>query len=212
MKKFKTIVTVLLALLFLSSCASTTRVHSLVGSTPTPIVTPKVGEEARVNINEVVLNQGLYSTTKTVVLKSGKGVSTPKGEYLLVGKSNRGEAVYRNSEKPFLSSTYPTLLEKYKGQITLATGRKKPLKAKDFDITYTVGESSFNQRLLLKSIKDNIVTLSYKESIPNSSERIKSVDLSFDLSKNKTININNSSIEVLSFDESSITYKVISGF
>jgi hypothetical protein len=182
---------------------------------------PPLGQVTTVNIGEPMVNKGLIMETTVLSVKqpiNGFSYKIPAQQYPQIGHDERndyfsavgviknafadpfnGLAVARTPGAELCVVTVFGATSCYKG----AFSREK---------VTAVGKESFQQTLLYSGRVGNKVNISYREYSNDMARPAFNNDAEYDLSSSNIIGYRGASIEVLSADNSSITYRVLSNF
>ncbi len=224
-KKIKKLVPALILLiaygLFSLACASVPNKPKY-RSNITKWCIPEQGKEAVTYIGDFLLKEGVECETPAIETFESYGTIHPAGYYLyaedLVQKIHSENVVckvYINESVCDGALGYPKLFETPDGKVFMKkTGIMRELDSTKYNKTmYTINtETRFEQNLIYTGAEGNILKITYREFYNDRARPAFSVDATYDLSKEKYIRYKDALIEVISYDNQKIKYKVLSGF
>lgn len=193
---------------------------------------PSIGSEAIAYVGDAILKEGVETTTNTINLRETIGTYGwtayyPQGNYKLVGISNR--ALWHNGEKVFDKEivevyqypqkltngwdvVYPEIIKRKDGSVYLQSGvllestkytEKKIIEEYDY---------YFEQLILFTGIEGDVLKFTYREFQNDLARPDFTVDVSYDMKKDKILRFRNCAFEVLDYDNQCIKYRLLSGF
>lgn len=227
------------AVLALTSCISNMKVSEEKKESQYWIVPPPE-EEAEAYIGDSLFKEGRSEASDAIILKEDhgvKGITTfhQKGTYKYIGNSVKkkyGNAMYSNSAEVLSEKTvkvyqsdflmpgvsgaiYPQIYETEDGSVYLhnASGGEL-LDKKEYEkkTVIDVGDYYFEQQLIYTGSEGHILKFTYREFADGTARPAFSLDATYDLSRDRRIRFKGAILDILSYDNQSIRYRVISGF
>jgi hypothetical protein len=182
---------------------------------------PEKNKENTVNIGESLIKEGSYSSKYVLVLKNDYGTQGwtsfhPAGIYEKVAISD-DYVIYQYQTQIMNGLTYinPQILENRRGEIFLKRNTSlKKIEATDYEKNEISNENDnkFEQLLLFTGTNGTVLLFSYREFSEDFARPAFTIELSYDMSINKIVRIKGAQLEILKYDNQSITYKMLSGF
>ena len=212
------IIFVIAACLF--SCTSTPEVLS----EKSTFLKPKIGEETIAFIGDPIISEISGEVSDVIKLKKAYGRRVdyhPEGNYKFCGERvvNKGKEKVGTVKEYIFSSgrgnVYPRIRKYSTGEVCLvfATIEKKIDKSEySEEIIFERDDEYFEQQLIYTGIEGNVLKFSYREFKGEIARPAFTVDATYDMSKNRLIRFKQSTLEIIRYDNQSITYKVLSGF
>ena len=182
---------------------------------------PEVGIPTTVYVGDHLLKEGTTSALDAIFLKNIHGTRGwteyhPAGIYKQVGKAD-GYIIYQGSELEPNGWTmvYPQILEDIDGIVYLKGNFKNtPLPPDEFEKDKYVEDTGkdFEQTLIYTGAEGTVLRFTYREFANNTARPAFTIDATYDIENDKVIRFKGASLEVISVDNQSITYKLVSGF
>ena len=205
--------------LFLMSCM--TMPTETIVAKETYYIVPELGIRTTVYIGDPLIREGITTEIDAIFLKNVHGTwgltaYHPVGVYKQVGKAG-GFVIYQGStlEINGWTSVYPQILEDINGNVYLKGNlTNELLPPEEFEKKKHVedSENNFEQTLIYTGAEGTVLKFSYREFLNNTARPAFSVDATYDIEEDKVIRFKGASLEVISVDNQSITYKLLSGF
>ena len=186
-------------------------------------IVPELNFEATSYIGDSLLKEGTSSASEAIILKNDygtmgvtayftKGVATKS-----INSKSRIVKVYQygTAMPGMLGTVYPQLLEDedanvYYNSTTIST----PLLKDEYvrKTVVDVDDYYFEQQLIYTGLEGKILKFTYREFADGTARPAFSIDATYDMSKENVIRFKGAVIEILSYNNQSIKYKIISGF
>ena len=231
MKRFSLFILVFPFLLL--SCSTTPTINSKLPETKYWII-PSLNEVETSYIGDSLLKEGTTTASEAIVLYKDHGILGfsayhPAGAYKLVGTVVRNFGTAEHPDKKTCnvyqfpnmctngwSMVYPQLIETPEGEVyrlTLNYG-KELLNTDEYTkkTVIDVNDYYFEQQLIYTGAEGKILKFSYREFADGSARPAFTIDATYDLSKEPTIRFKGAVLQIIDYDNQSITYKVLSGF
>lgn len=203
-------------------------------------IVPPLEEEAEAYIGDSLFKEGTTTASDAIILKEEHGLAGfstyhYKGTYKYVGisskkifghtngtygngleeKGTEQVKLYQYDRKMPGGSAYPQIYEKEDGTVYLhnASGDKK-LEKDEYEKKNVLDTDDFyfEQQLIYTGSEGNILKITYREFADKTARPAFSVDATYDLSRDRRIRFKGAILDILSYDNQSIRYRVISGF
>ncbi len=211
----------LLCIVVLSGCATTVTISETVPGKTHAYITPEIGVVNKAFIGEPLVTEWTTLTTDAITLSSRFGLIRitayhPKGEYLLIGKQD-DLRVFQHDNTYFDGwVTRKSQLLEYPdgtGYRKTYSGTKEAPKDK-YTKEQVISDASepLEQRLMFTGSDGTVLTFTYCEFLEDKARPAFSTDATYDISKDNSIRFKGALLEVIHFDNQSITYKLLSGF
>lgn len=220
-KKLRVLVCLLSLTIFLSGCATTVKTSENIPGALNDYITPELGVVNTAFIGDTLVREWTTLTTDAIILSSKFGyiritAHHPKGEYLLIGKQGN-LLVYQHGGTYFDGwvTRKSQLLEDPEGTVyrkTYSGTKEAPKDAYRKEQVITDASEPIEQRLMFTGSEGTILKFTYSEFLDDTVRPAFSVDATYDISKDKRIRFKDLLFEVLSYDNQSITYRLLSGF
>jgi hypothetical protein len=182
---------------------------------------PKVGQVCTVYVGEPLFREGTLQTQDAIILKEDQGTQGwtafhPAGIYKKIAIADEYVLYqYSELESNGWTDVFPQIIEDRKGDVQLKINTGYKLLGKDdYDKkTITVDSpDSFEQTILFTGTNGSVVMFSYREFTNNVARPAFTIDLSFDTKIDNLVRIKGAQLEIIKYDNQSITYKLLSGF
>lgn len=192
-------------------------------------IVPELNVEATSYIGDSLLKEGTSSASEAIILKKDYGTMGvtayfPKGTYKFIGVATKYINTKKRKVKVYqsgavmpgvLGTVYPQLLENedaevYYNSTTVATPLLKDEYVKKTVVD--VDDYYFEQQLIYTGLEGKILKFTYREFVDGTARPAFSIDATYDMSKENVIRFKGAIIEILSYNNQSIKYKIISGF
>lgn len=238
MKKKYYFLTIFVSVLFFIGCTSLPKSPI---SQRSQWSNPKIGVTATAYIGDSVIIEGIEDAYETIRLKENHGslgwtAFHPAGLYKYCGteeveinytgkNEDNGTPIYKKEtvkeychDKLYSNGwkyVYPSIYKSQDGTVYLNTNTGvKKLKKEEYTESRLYEESGyyFEQQLLYTGAEGNILKFSYREFQNDKARAAFTVDATYDISKDKILRFKQCSLEVISVNNQSITYKLLSGF
>ena len=221
----KIIISIFGFFILFSSCVSQFRFQRR-DNEPKYWIIPELNKEAVSYIGDPLLKEGSSFVTEAIVLnKDYEKILYPNGVYKFVGIGNKlltrdGENisikmnVYECNSFQGLAE-YPILLEDDDGNVyysSTSTERPLPKDAYTKKIIVDVNDYYFEQQLIYTGMEGKILKFTYREFADGTARPSFTIDPTYDMTQDNIIRFKGAVIEVLSYNNQSIKYKVLSGF
>ncbi|MCC4798793.1 hypothetical protein [Enterovibrio norvegicus] len=188
---------------------------------------PKQGTQVQSYVGEYMINQGVRATSPYLVvehLMDGVSYNIGAGDYPLLGTEKNGRqyfSIYSQNGgyvQPgvFVDPPFALSPDEKKG-LCVSTVFVKNASCYEQGI-YAVknktveSNGSFQQRLIYNGSFGDKINISYREFSDSQARDAFTNNVEYDMSKSRVINYKGAQIEVIDFDNSSITYKVLKHF
>ena len=212
----------------LCSCVSQLKINSAKGETRHWIV-PELNTVAVSYIGDSLLKEGTASTSDALVLKDDYGklgwtAFFNKGTYKFVGTAskrinheNQTVRVYQyGNPMPGVTGTiYAQLLETSDCDVYYNTNTLPMLNKDDYSKTTVVADVNdyyFEQQLIYTGTEGKIIKFTYREFADGTARPAFTIDATYDMSQDNVIRFKGAVLEIVSYNNQSIKYKVVSGF
>lgn len=214
----KKILVASLACLVIIGCSSipnnaSTKVHEF--------TLPEINQVTEVSVGEFMLDQGRSITKKHLVVKediSGAYYNIAAGDYPERGFDKRSYFQARNTKGTIVSGMDTgTALTFSKGKIcvTSSMGYKDykcyDANAEERDLTF-ITDAAFRQTLIYNGSVGDKINISYREFSGSTARQAFTNDVEYDMSRSKVFSYKGARIEVLEYNNNSITYRLLSPF
>lgn len=192
-------------------------------------IVPELNVEATSYIGDSLLKEGTSSASEAIILKKDYGTMGvtayfTKGTYKFIGVATKYINTKKRKVKVYQSgaampgmfgTVYPQLLENedaevYYNSTTVATPLLKDEYVKKTVVD--VDDYYFEQQLIYTGLEGKILKFTYREFVDGTARPAFSIDATYDMSKENVIRFKGAIIEILSYNNQSIKYKIISGF
>lgn len=204
-----------------TSCTSMVVPSGFVSEKSVDFIIPELGVENTVAIGDSILREGKTVTQDVIMLHSSFGTENfgahhPTGEYCLIGEKD-GSMIYQFN-KSFGTGwgfAYPQLIEESDGIIYRKTlSGQVELQSTDYKKEQVTKDDSdaYEQSLIYTGSDGTILKFTYREFINDMARAAFTIDATYNTSKDKILRFKSVVLEVIDFDNQSITYKLISGF
>lgn len=215
-----------------SSCVSQLRIQKIDNEQKYWII-PELNQESVSYIGDSLLKEGTSSATESIILHKDYGTVGftaffASGVYKYVGiankiitkngkNTNHKMKVYQyGSVMPGMTSTvYAQLLEDEEGNVyynSTTTSKIIPKTEYTKKTIVDVNDYYFEQQLIYTGMEGKILKFTYREFADGTARPAFSLDATYDMSQDNVIRFKGAVIEILSYNNQSIKYKVISGF
>ena len=196
-------------------------------------IVPSLNEEHVSYIGDSLLKEGTSTASEAIILNEDHGTLGwtayhPAGIYKLEGTAEKNLGTseninnqvckvyqYPNKYTNGWAHVYPQIFETPDNDVFLVTNSGK-LKLKNNEYSkktiIDIGDYYFEQQLIYTGAEGKILKFTYREYADGTARPAFSVDATYDLSKDNTIRFKGAVLEIIGYDNQSITYKVISGF
>jgi len=220
-KQVSVVLSVLLFTVVLMGCTSTmTPTEFITGETKEYII-PEIGIESTAFLGETLIREGKTVTQDKINLYKSFGTQHfttyhSAGNYTLIGK--KGDSNIYQFDTMFHNGwtfIHPQLIEDANGIVYRKTLTGQPeLKNTDYKKEQVIKDDSeaYEQSLIYTGAESNILKFTYREFVNDMARPAFTIDATYDYSKDNVIRFKGALLEVLTFDNQSITYKLISGF
>jgi hypothetical protein len=183
--------------------------------------TPDIGVETTAFIGDSLIKEGRTSAQNAIFLNNNHGTRGwtafhPAGIYKLVGKTN-GSMIYQFDSLQYtgVGYRYPKIIENPDGNVYLRViiGRKL-LDSSEYAKRQYVEESGddFEQTLIYTGKDGNVLRFTYREFVNDMARSSFTIDALYDIKDDATIRFRGAVLEIISTDNQSITYRLLSGF
>lgn len=196
-------------------------------------IVPSLNEEVTSYIGDSLLKEGTSTASEAIILQKDHGALGwtayhPAGTYKLEGTAEKNLGTQEKPNKQICkiyqfpnkytngwARVYPQIMETPDGKIFLVTNTGKDSLNTDEYVKKTiidVNDYYFEQQLIYTGAEGKILKFTYREFADGTARPAFTVDATYDLSKDNTIRFKGAVLEILSYDNQSIKYKVLSGF
>lgn len=215
-KRIKVILYLLIFTMILTGCSSI----EYIWVKPVYYIIPEIGIETTAFIGDSIVKEGNTVILDVITLYSSFGLEMmtsrhPKGKYILIGKK-KDSKVYEYQEIDGIEQTsYPKLYEDENGTVYYKSpiGRQV-LRDTDYKKGSVIKDNpeTFEQTLIFTGSEGNILKFTYREFFGDQARPAYTIDATYDFSKDNKIRFKGALIEVIHFDNQSLTYNILSGF
>ncbi|WP_163133748.1 hypothetical protein [Agarivorans sp. Alg241-V36] len=224
MKKLATAF-VLIAFVTLTGCSSSIPLNAQPQTNTFTL--PPIGKETQVYVGDYLINEGIQITDRYLSVKKtidGAYYNIGQGHYKELGADNEGNIYFSHYSSNGGFVTPGVLVDP---PYALSPNDKKGLcvstvfvknatcyeEAQTEVITKTVESSSaFEQTLIYNGSVGSKINISYREFAGGTARQAFTNNVEYDMSKSNIINYKGAVIEIISYNNSSITFKVIKHF
>lgn len=220
-KGFRLLSHLLLITVLFTGCATTVSTTEKIPGSITDYIAPPIGEVSTAHIGEPLAREWSTLTNDAIILSSNFGLKRitahhPKGAYILIGKQD-SMRVFQHDRTYFdgWAIRKSQLLEDIDGTVYRKTysGTKEVPKAKyTKDQVVTDASKPLEQRLIFTGSEGTVLKFTYCEFLEDKVRPAFSLDAMYDISDEAVIRFKGFLLEVLAFDNQSITYILQSGF
>ncbi len=196
-------------------------------------IIPSLNEEVISYIGDSLLKEGTSTASDAIILQKDHGALGwtayhPAGTYKLEGTAEKNLGSQEKPNKQICKIyqfpnkytngwgyVYPQIMETPDGKVYLVTNSGKDLLQNEDYIKKTVidvNDYYFEQQLIYTGAEGKILKFSYREFADGTARPAFTVDATYDLSKDNIIRFKGAVLEIISYDNQSIKYKVLSGF
>jgi hypothetical protein len=190
-----------------------------------PVITkyciPEIGQLCTVFVGDPLIKEGTLSTQNAILLLDDHGAQGwtafhPAGIYNRIAISDE-YTLYQFSEQTPNGWTYvyPQIIEDRNGDVQLKMNAGySMLKREEYEkkIITLDNQDTFEQTVLFTGTNGTNVMFSYREFTNNVARPAFTIDLSFDTRIDNLVRIKGARLEIVKYDNQSITYKLLSGF
>jgi hypothetical protein len=220
-KQVSVVLSVLLFTVVLMGCTSTmTPTEFITGETKEYII-PEIGIESTAFLGDSLIREGKTVKQDEMTLYKSFGTPSftsyhPTGNYTLIGKKDDSniyqfDTMFSNG----WTSCYPQLIEDANGIVYRKTiAGKIELKSTDYQKKQVLidNSGSYEQNLIYTGSEGDILKFTYREFVDDMARPAFTIDATYDYGKDNVLRFRGALLEVINFDNQSITYKLISGF
>lgn len=220
-KRIGIVLSVLLFAIALTGCSTTMQPTELITGEIEEYIIPRIGLESTAYLGDTLIREGKTVTQDEISLYKSFGTQHfttfhPAGIYTLYGRKD-DLRIYKSDEGYMNGSylEYPQLIEDANGIVYRKTLTGQPeLKSTDYKKEQVTKDDSeaYEQSLIYTGSEGNILKFTYREFINDMARPAFSIDATYDYSKDNVLRFKGALLEVINFDNQSITYKLISGF
>ncbi len=214
------------------SCVSQLKIQKAENETHYWIV-PELNTEAISYIGDSLLKEGTSSATESIILKNDYGTIGVtayfgSGTYKFIGTATKKFTTENSTETKIvkvyqygtvmpgmLSPVYAQLLEDDTGDVYYnSTTVSTPLRKEDYTKKSVVdlNDYYFEQQLIYTGAEGKILKFTYREFADGTARPAFSIDATYDMTQENIIRFKGAVLEIISYNNQSIKYKVLSGF
>ena len=196
-------------------------------------IVPPLNVEVVSYLGDSLLKEGTSTASEAIILQQEHGklgwtAYHPAGTYKFEGTAEKNLGTTEKSNKQICkvyqfptkygngwALVYPQIFEAPDGKVYLVTNSGKELLETNEYTKKTiidVNDYYFEQQLIYTGAEGKILKFTYREFADGTARPAFALDATYDLSKDNIIRFKGAVLEILSYDNQSIKYKVLSGF
>ncbi|WP_318486564.1 hypothetical protein [Photobacterium leiognathi] len=210
-----------LLIILTTGCSSTIPLNATTNTESFTL--PELNSKTQVYVGDYMIDEGIKVTDNYLVVKEtvdGVTYDIGKGDYRHLGTESNGKMYFSHIStnggyvKPgvFVDPPFALSLDKVKGLCvsTIFIKDATCYEQAQSEITRKSIESSsaFQRTLIYNGSIGNKINISYREFSGGNARQAFTNNVEYDMAKSRVINYKGAEIEVLDYDNSSITYKV----
>lgn len=216
----KTLLT-FMSVLFVSGCSSSIPLNAL--PTTKKFTLPQLNTTTQVYVGDYMIDEGVTITSDYLSVKQtvdGVSYDIAKGDYNHLGTESDGKMYFSHisttggsvTQGPLSDPPFALSPDDQKGLCvsTIFIKDAACYKEAQFDINEKSidSASAFQRTLIYNGSIGQKINISYREFSGGNARQAFTNNVEYDMSKSKVINYKGAEIEVVDYDNSSITYKV----